>query len=145
WRAGRGRGGGLAAGGDKRRGMRPGTRAIGCRKCGAATTSRYHSFHPGSDATSDRSAYSAFFEIVTMMPTRPVASMSAAAHLWLPVTATATPIVASTNEKNCHLIECGRNAKGWTSVRYTEGNAAVPHTPALIRVPQSERTNGSGL
>src|SRR5262249_57900051 len=124
WRAGRGRGGGLAAGGDKRRGMRPGTRAIGCRKCGAATTSRYHSFHPGSDATSDRSAYSAFFEIVTMMPTRPVASMSAAAHLWLPVPATATPLVAGPDEKNCHLTECGRNPKRRTSVRAPSVNAA---------------------
>ena len=33
--------------------------------------------------------------------------------------------------------ECGRNANGWTSVRYTDGNAAVPQTPALIsRAPE---------
>ena len=49
------------------------------------------------------------------------------------------------NEITCQRIECGKKANGWTSVLYTDGNAAVPHTPALIRVPQSERTNGRGL
>ena len=55
------------------------------------------------------------------------------------------PAVVSVYDSTCQRIECGRNANGCTSVRYTDGNAAVPQTPALIFVPQRDRTKGSGL
>ena len=54
-------------------------------------------------------------------------------------------MMARMKEMTCQCTECGRNANGWTSARYTDGNAAVPQTPALMRSLQSERTNGSGL
>ena len=86
-----------------------------------------------------------FFPIVTASPTIPLPSRSAAAHQCSPVATTARPARVITNEMTCHRIECGMNANGWTSARYTDGNAAVPQTPALMRVPHSERTKGSGL
>jgi hypothetical protein len=100
---------------------------------------------PFSESTSERIAYAMFLAIVKARPTTPLPSSSAAAHEWPPIAATVPPITVSRNEKACHLIEWGRNANGCTSVRYTEGNAAVPHTPALIFVPHNDRTNGSGL
>ena len=86
-----------------------------------------------------------FFARVAATPTRPPPSSSAAAQIWLREAATTAPAAVSAYEIACHLIELGRNANGCTSVRYTDGNAAVPHTPALTRVLHSERTNGSGL
>jgi hypothetical protein len=83
--------------------------------------------------------------MVTAMPMTPVKSSRYAAQRWRPVSATNAPVNVSANEITCHLIECGRNANGCTSVRYTDGKAAVPQTPALIRVPHSDRTKGSGL
>ena len=86
-----------------------------------------------------------FFAIVTARPTRPLPSSSATAQWCSPVEKTMRPASVNSVEIACHRIECGRKANGCTSVRYTDGNGAVPHTPALIRVPHNERTNGSGL
>src|SRR5271154_5592515 len=110
-----------------------------------ATIPRYQERLPRSEVTSDRQAYARFFAIVTATPTRPQPSSRADAHSCVRSAPTVRPAMVRTKESTCQRIECGRNANGWTSVRYTDGKAAVPHTPALIRVPQSERTNGSGL
>src|SRR2546427_3751328 len=114
-------------------------------KCKYATTARYQTRRPESESTSDRRAYVRFFAIVTAMPIMPLPSSSAAVQSCLPVEATPAPAIARMKESTCHLMECGRKANGCTSVRYTDGNAAVPQTPALMRVPHSDRTDGSGL
>ena len=44
-------------------------------------------------------------------------------------------------EANHQAGMCGRNWNPCTSVRYTDGKAAVPHTPVLMRRPDNERTN----
>src|SRR5581483_11474179 len=116
----------------------------------AAIVERYqkrtsHRRAPGSASIAERVAYATFFETVSATPTPPVASSRMAAHSCNPVAATTSPTSVSTNEIACHRTECGRNANGWTSVRYTDGNAAVPQTPALIFVPHNDRTNGRGL
>src|SRR5436309_15899080 len=106
---------------------------------------RYQSLLPESESTSERHAYARFFVTVTAMPIKPPPRRSAAAQACLRVAATPEPTSVNANDSTCQRTECGRNANGCTSVRYTEGNAAVPHTPALMRVPESDRTNGSGL
>src|SRR5581483_1665935 len=117
----------------------------------APIVDRYHRrtsgrrFTPGSESISERVAYARFLATVTATPTAPVDSRRIAAHSCVPMAPTPTPMSNSTNDSTCQRIECGRNANGWTSVRYTDGNAAVPQTPALIFVPHSDRTNGSGL
>ena len=105
------------SGGARTPRIRPRSRAIGCSRCRNATIERYHSRLPGSDATSDRSAYARFLANVTARPTRPVVSRSVAAQSCWPVASVARPATVSTNDSTCHLIECGRNANGWTSVR----------------------------
>ena len=133
------------AGGESIPRICPRSRAIGWMKWRYATIARFHSRLPLSEATSDRIAYVRFLVTVTARPMRPVPSRSAAAQSCVRSAATMMPASVRTNENTCHRIEWGRNANGCTSARYTDGNAAVPQTPALMRVPQSDRTNGSGL
>ena len=85
--------------------MRPRTRANGWMKCRYATVARYQSRLPGSESTSDRSAYAMFLTIVAAMPTRPTPRSSEAAQLCWSVPATARPAITVTNEITCHLME----------------------------------------
>ncbi len=57
-------GGSATSGGDSTPRIRPRTRASGWMKCRYATVARYQSLLPGSESTSDRSAYAMFFAIV---------------------------------------------------------------------------------
>ncbi len=82
--------------------------------------------------------------IVVPQPSAPSVSSNAAAPVNGESSAPAPASVASVAIAS-QSGECGRNCAALTSVRYTDGNAAVPHTPVLTRRPDSERTNGSGL
>src|SRR5262249_51788455 len=131
-------GGSATSGGDRTPRIRPRTLASGWMKCRYATAARYQTLLPLSESTSERVAYAMFFPTVPARPTPPLNSSNAAAQACTRVAATPMPRIVRMDEITCQWIECGRNANGCTSVRYTDGNAAVPHTPALTRVPQSD-------
>src|SRR5262245_29638279 len=48
-------------------------------------------------------------------------------------------------QASCHEPECGRELQGFASVRYTEGNPAVPNGPVFSRFVRRDRRNGRGL